>query len=262
MLEIAGTFIDSRLIMGTALYPSPETLKASLLASGTKVITVSLRRESSSQFAGYSFINLIADGKLKLLPNTANSYSAEQAILTARMARTLFNTNWIKLEVIADSETLHPDPYELLKAAKILVAEGFEVFPYATDDLVLAQRLVEAGCRVVMPWAAPIGSGQGPANIRALETMRNRLPDTLLIVDAGIGRPSHAATVMEMGFDAVLLNSAVALSGDPVRMAGAFGEAVRAGRNAFLSGMMPVRNFASASTPTLGTPFWHGEFVR
>jgi len=173
------------------------------------------------------------------------------------MARELFDTNCIKLEVIGDDYTLQPDPFQLLEATKTLIADGFEVLPYSNSDLIVVQRLVDAGCRVVMPWAAPIGSGQGPTDYRALETLRSRLPDTTLIIDAGIGRPSHAAEVMEMGFDGVLLNSAVALAKDPVRMARAFALAIEAGRLGFQGGLMDEREVGSPSTPTLGTPFWH-----
>lgn len=255
MLKIGDECFKSRLIMGTALYPSPDILRRALIASESQIATVSLRRESSMSFGGDNFVSYITEAGFRLLPNTANSYSAEQAVLTARMSRDLFNTNWIKLEVIGDSESLHPNPFELLKAAKILIAEGFEVFPYTSDDLIVAQKLVEAGCRIVMPWASQIGSGQGPANIRALETLRLRLPDVLLIVDAGIGRPSHATQIMELGYDAVLLNSAIALAHDQEKMAEAFSLAVKSGRSAFKSGMMPKRDFASPSTPILGTPF-------
>jgi thiazole synthase len=177
----------------------------------------------------------------------------------AEMAREIFATNWIKLEVIGDDYNLQPDPVELIKAAKILNQRGFIVFPYCTDDLVICQRLRDCGCEILMPWAAPIGSGRGVLNPYALETLRSRLPDVTLIVDAGIGKPSQAAYVMEMGFDAVLLNSAVALAADPVKMAGAFHDAVKAGRSAFEAGMMPERNMAHPSTALLDTPFWLQE---
>ena len=168
----------------------------------------------------------------------------------------MFETDWIKLELIGDDYTLQPDTLNLVQAAEQLIQQGFKVLPYTTDDLVLCQRLVDVGCQAVMPWAAPIGTGKGPINPYALRTLRERL-DVPLIVDAGLGLPSHACQVMEWGFDAVLLNTAVALAQDPVGMAGAFADAVCAGRNAFLAGAMTPQEAAQPSTPVLGTPFWH-----
>jgi thiazole synthase len=194
---------------------------------------------------------------VSVLPNTAGCRTVQEAVTTARMARELFGTNWIKLEVIGDDYTLQPDTAALVEAAGILAAEGFEVLPYTTEDLIVAQRLVEAGCRVVMPWGSYIGSGQGLVNRFGLKTLRSRLPDAVLVVDAGLGKPSEAAQAMEMGFDAVLVNSGIALARDPVGMARAFADAVRAGRSAFEAGLMSPRDMASPSTPTLGTPFWH-----
>ena len=172
------------------------------------------------------------------------------------MAREVFNTNWIKLELIGDDYTLQPDTLNLPEAASRLIKAGFKVLPYCTEDLVLCQRLVDVGCQAVMPWAAPIGTGKGPVNPTALRTLRERL-DVPLIVDAGLGLPSHACQVMEWGYDAVLLNTAVALAQDPIAMAGAFAQAVKAGRNAYLSGAMQAQDAAQPSTPVLGTPFWH-----
>ncbi len=171
------------------------------------------------------------------------------------MAREIFQTNWVKLEVVGDDYTLQPDTFELVAAAKQLVALGFEVFPYCTEDIVVAQRLVDVGCKILMPWAAPIGSGQGITNRDALMRMRDRFPKITLIVDAGIGAPSHAALAMEIGFDAVLLNSAVAQAREPVRMAAAFRDAIRAGRAAYIAGVIPPQPFATASTPVTGQPF-------
>jgi thiazole synthase len=257
MWQLADQNFESRLLIGTSLYPSPEIMRDAIVASGAQVVTVSLRRQSPQKMGGEQFWNYIKGLNLKLLPNTAGCRSSKEAITTAQMARELFDTNWIKLEVIGDDYTLQPDPIELIEAAKILVAEGFEVFPYTTSDLIIAQRLIDAGCRVVMPWAAPIGSGQGPIDYGALATLRERLPDAMLIIDAGIGKPSHAAEVMELGYDGVLLNSAVALAKDPVRMAEAFALAVKAGRLGYESGLMQERQMAFPSTPTLGVPFWH-----
>jgi len=178
------------------------------------------------------------------------------------MAREIFQTHWIKLEVIGDDYNLQPDPFELVKAAETLVKKGFEVFPYCTDDLVLCQRLIDCGCRILMPWAAPIGSGKGLINPYALETLRMRLPEATLIVDAGISKPSHAVQAMELGFDAVLLNTAVSLAKHPVQMASAFRDAVIAGRTAFEAGMMFERNIAHPSTSLVDTPFWHQEIIN
>ncbi|MFT3859449.1 MAG: thiazole synthase, partial [Aquabacterium sp.] len=190
-----------------------------------------------------------------LLPNTAGCRSAREAITLAHMARELLGTHWIKLEVVGDEQTLQPDPFELVEAARQLVRDGFDVLPYCTDDLVSAQRLVDAGCRILMPWAAPIGSGLGLLNPWALRTLRARLPGITLIVDAGLGAPSHAAAAMELGMDAVLLNSAVSQSGQPVRMAAAFAHAVQAGRLGHLAGLMPTSDVAVATTPVGGQPF-------
>jgi thiazole synthase len=172
------------------------------------------------------------------------------------MAREVFSTDWIKLEVIANDDTLQPDVTGLVEAARILMRDGFEVFPYTTEDLSIAEKLVEAGCKVLMPWGAPIGSGLGLNNVFGLRTMRGYFPDTPLIIDAGIGRPSHAAAAMEMGFDAVLLNTAVARSGEPPWMAWAFAWAIKAGRAARNAVMIEPRNMAQPSTPVAGTPFW------
>jgi thiazole synthase len=173
------------------------------------------------------------------------------------MSRDLFNTAWIKLEVIGDEYNLQPDPFGLVDAARQLTSDGFKVFPYCTDDLVLCQRLLDAGCEVLMPWGSPIGTGKGLMNPYALQTIRERLPQVPLVVDAGIGLPSHAAQAMEMGYDAVLLNTAVAEARDPVLMAQAFGKAIEAGRSALLAGAVQQRQTAKPSTPTLGMPFWH-----
>ena len=240
---------ESRLLLGTAQYPSPAVLADAIAASGAQIVTVSLRREG---VGGAGFRDLIAASGCRVLPNTAGCHSASEAITTARMAREVFGTNWIKLEVIGHADTLQPDPFALVEAARVLCADGFEVFPYTTDDLVVAERLLEAGCKVLMPWCAPIGSAMGPVDPAALRAMRANFPDVPLIVDAGIGRPSHAAAVMELGFDAVLLNTAVAAAGDPAAMAGAFASAIEAGRAAFEAGMLEPRDMAVPSTPVIG----------
>lgn len=256
--KLADKQLTSRLLLGTAQYPSPEVMRDAVRASGAEVVTVALRRQSPGDKAGERFWSLIRELNVQVLPNTAGCRNVKEAVTTARMARELFETNWIKLEVIGDDFTLQPDTAGLVEAARILIGEGFEVLPYTTEDLITAQRLVEAGCSVVMPWGSYIGSGQGLVNEFALRTLRARLPDTTLIVDAGLGRPSEAARAMELGFDGVLVNSAVALSADPPHMARAFAEGVTAGRAGYEAGFMPKRDMAAPSTPTLGTPFWHG----
>ncbi len=249
MKSFYGTELASGLMLGTALYPSPAIMAEAFAVSGAGVATVSLRRESAE---GQAFRALIKDLKVKLLPNTAGCYSVKEAVTTAHMARELFDTPWIKLEVIGHADTLQPDPFGLVEAARILVEDGFEVFPYTTDDLVLADRLVEAGCRVLMPWGSPIGSGLGLNNEYGLRTLRNYFPDIPLVVDAGLGLPSHAARAMELGYDAVLLNTAVAKAGDPIAMAKAFAQAVEAGAACFRAGPMEPRDMASPSTPVIG----------
>jgi len=243
--------------MGSSLYPSPEIMSESISAAGAELVTVALRRQSPEKASGSRFWDLIKELGVDVLPNTAGCRTAKEAITTAQMARELFETNWIKLEVIGDDYTLQPDTAALVEAAIELIKQGFEVLPYTTEDLITAQRLVEAGCKVVMPWGSYIGSGQGLTNRFALKTLRARLPDTTLIIDAGLGRPSEAALALEMGYDGVLVNSAIALARDPVMMAEAFADAVVAGRMGYESGLMQPRDMASPSTPTLGTPFWH-----
>ncbi|MER8523340.1 thiazole synthase [Mesorhizobium sp. M1076] len=252
MFDLLGTTLPSRLLLGTAQYPSPAILADAVQASGTSVVTVSLRREMSGGRDGEKFWSLIRSLGVRILPNTAGCHSVKEAVTTAQMAREVFGTSWVKLEVIGNHDTLQPDVFGLVEAARILCEDGFSVFPYTTDDLVVAEQLLEAGCKVLMPWCAPIGSALGPVNIMALRSMRGHFPDVPLIVDAGLGRPSHAATVMEFGFDAVLLNTAVARAAEPVGMARAFGKAVDAGREAFLSGMLEPRDVAVPSTPTFG----------
>ncbi|WP_353642659.1 thiazole synthase [Mesorhizobium sp. WSM2239] len=252
MLELYGQRLSSRLLLGTALYPSPAIMAEAIKASGTEIVTVSLRRETSGGKTGGQFWSLVQSLGVRVLPNTAGCHSVKEAVTTARMAREVFGTNWIKLEVIGNHDTLQPDVFGLVEAASILVSDGFEVFPYTTDDLVVAGRLLDAGCRVLMPWCAPIGSARGPQNLDALRSLRDHFPNIPLIVDAGIGRPSHAVTVMELGYDAVLLNTAVAKAGDPVAMAAAFGKAVEAGHEAHCAGLLEPRDMAVPSTPVIG----------
>ena len=247
-----GTEIDSALMLGTAQYPSPAILAEAFRAARPGIATVSLRREAGG---GQGFWDLVSGLGARILPNTAGCHSVREAVTTAHMARELFGTPWIKLEVIGHADTLQPDVVALIEAATILTAEGFQVFPYCTEDLTVCARLLDAGCQVLMPWGAPIGSGRGINNAYGLRSLRAHFPDVPLVVDAGIGLPSHAAQVMEMGFDAVLLNSAVARAGDPAAMARAMALAVEAGRAAFTADPMEARDMAAPSTPVIGKAF-------
>ncbi|MCT8161956.1 thiazole synthase [Pseudoruegeria sp. SHC-113] len=255
MREFYGTPLANPLMLGTAQYPSPAILAEAFRCSGAGVATVSLRRESGADRAGQDFWAMIADLGVPVLPNTAGCHSAKEAITTAHMAREVFDTPWIKLEVIGHTDTLQPDVFALVEAARVLSEEGFQVFPYTTEDLVVAEKLLHAGCEVLMPWGAPIGSGLGLANEYALRSMRAHFPDVPLVVDAGIGLPSHAARAMELGFDAVLLNTAVAKAGDPAMMAKAFSRAVLAGQAAYEADPIEPRDMAAPSTPVIGKAF-------
>ena len=255
--KIGGKTLSSRLLIGSALYPSPATMEDAIKISGAQIVTVALRRQAAGEGRGNAFWEIVKSLGIEVLPNTAGSHSAKEAITTAQMAREVFGTNWVKLEVIGDQYNLQPDPFETVKAAEVLIKEGFEVFPYTTDDLVVAKRLADVGCKIIMPWGSMIGSGKGLMNPDNLTAIRKQFPDLQLVVDAGIGKPSHAAQAMELGYDGVLLNSAIALAQDPVKMADAFRVAVEAGRLGYEAGVMQEREFASPSTPTVGTPFWH-----
>ncbi len=256
MVEFYGYAFASRLILGSALYPSPEIFRRSVEAAGAEIVTVSLRREGARDRAGQQFWELVQSLGVRVLPNTAGCRTAREAITTAMMAREMFDTPWLKLEVIANDDTLQPDLFGLVEAASVLSREGFQVFPYTTEDLSAAEKLLSAGCEVLMSWASPIGSGQGLMNPTGLKTLRAYFPNVPLVVDAGIGAPSHAAAAMELGYDAVLLNTAVAKASDPPKMATAFAEAIRAGRLGFEAGLMPRRDMAVPSTPVAGTPFF------
>ncbi|MDY3330942.1 MAG: thiazole synthase [Pelistega sp.] len=262
---LADITLDSRFFLGTATYPSPKVLHDSIKASGAQVVTVGLKRQlapgqnsltkSTTDGVDNAFFQMLKESGAHLLPNTAGCKTAREAITLAHMAREIFDTHWIKLEVVGDDYTLQPDPIELITATKELIKDGFEVFPYCTDDLVTCNRLLDAGCRILMPWGAPIGSGQGLVNPFALRILRARLPEAFLVVDAGIGSPKDAVVAMELGFDAVLLNSAVAQSHDPVRMAEAFKLAIQSGRLAYEAGIMAQQDMAVPSTQVTGRPF-------
>lgn len=251
MTAFYGTEIASPLMLGTAQYPSPRVLSEAFRRSGAGVATVSIRREASGG-AGSGFWNVVRELGLPVLPNTAGCHSVREAVTTAHMARELFGTPWIKLEVIGHADTLQPDPFGLVEAARILVEEDFRVFPYTTEDGIVAGRLLEAGCEVLMPWGAPIGTGLGLNNPYGLRTLRAQFPDVPMVIDAGLGLPSQAARAMEMGFDAVLLNTAVAKAGDPAAMAEGFARALEAGRLARAADPMEPRDMAAPSTPVLG----------
>jgi len=255
-LSVYGETISSRLLLGTAGYPSPAVLTNAVKASGAEIVTVSLRREAAGGKAGERFLDIIKDLGVRVLPNTAGCRTASEAITTAEMARELFGTDWVKLEVIANDDTLQPDVFGLVEAAGALSRDGFKVLPYTTEDLSVAERLQRAGCQVIMPWGAPIGSGRGLANVQALTSLRAYFPDVTLVIDAGVGAPSHAALAMELGYDAVLLNTAVAKAADPVKMAAAFASAIQSGRLGFEAGLIPARDMAVPSTPVAGTPFF------
>jgi thiazole synthase len=250
-LSIAGRTFRSRLVLGTGKYKDFETMAAALDASGTEMVTVALRRVNLDELGKGSLIDRIDPERHLLLPNTAGCYTAEEAVRTARLARELGGWSWVKLEVIGDPKTLFPDTHATLEAAKTLLAEGFTVLPYTNDDPIVARRLEELGCPAVMPLAAPIGSGMGirnRANLRIL-IEQAKVP---VVVDAGVGTASDAAIAMELGADAVLMNTAVAEAADPVRMARAMRLAVEAGWLARHAGRIPRRLYANASSPVDG----------
>src|SRR6188472_1686935 len=244
---LGGSTFSSRLIIGTGKYRSYDEMKAAHAASGAQMVTVAVNRVPLDGKTE-SFLDHL-DPKMRILPNTAGCYDADHAIRTARLAREALETEWIKLEVIGDAVTLLPDNEQTLKAAKVLVKEGFIVLPYFTDDLIMAKKLLDAGCAAIMPLAAPIGSGLGVQNPANLRIMREQLPDATLIVDAGVGTASDAAIAMELGADGVLMNTAIAEAADAAKMATAMKLAIEAGRLAYVAGRMPKRLYASASSP-------------
>jgi thiazole synthase len=250
IFTLAGKTFNSRLIIGTGKYRTYDEMQRAHRASGAEMVTVAVNRVPLDRKTE-SFLDYLAP-KMQILPNTAGCYDAEHAIRTARLAREALETDWIKLEVIGDPVTLLPDNEQTLEAARILVKEGFIVLPYFSDDLIMAKKLLDAGCPAVMPLAAPIGSGMGVQNPSNLRIMREQLPDAVIIVDAGVGVPSDAAIAMELGADAILMNTAIAEARDPERMAAAMKLAVEAGRLGYLAGRMPKRLYASASSPIEG----------
>ena len=248
--SLAGKEFHSRLIIGTGKYRTFDDMKAAHKASGAQMVTVAVNRVPLDRKTE-SFLDHLQPA-MQILPNTAGCYDADHAIRTARLAREALDTDWIKLEVIGDQTTLLPDNEQTLEAAKVLVKEGFIVLPYFSDDLIMAKKLLDAGCPAVMPLAAPIGSGMGVQNPSNLRIMREQLPDATIIVDAGVGVPSDASVAMELGADAILMNTAIAESPKPEQMAAAMKLAIEAGRLAYLAGRMPKRLYASASSPIQG----------
>ncbi|WP_084229853.1 thiazole synthase [Candidatus Neoehrlichia procyonis] len=257
MWDLYGVKLKSRLLLGSAMYSSPSILSKSIKSSETEVVTVSLSRQMPDKNCGSSFWDIVKNSGCYILPNTAGCHTVKDAVLMAQMAREIFSTEWIKLELIGDDYILHPDVILLCEAAKELINQGFKVFPYCTDDLVVCQKLIDCGCCVLMPGVAPIGSGCGVLNIYNLQLLRGRYKDIRIIVDAGIGRPSDAVKIMETGVDGVLINSAISRALCPESMALAFKYAVESGIIAYNAGIIPKRNFAVQSTPLIDTPFWY-----
>ena len=251
-LVIAGRAFKSRLIVGTGKYRSFEEMARAHSASGAEMVTVAVRRVNLTDKTKESLLDFINREKILILPNTAACYSADEAIRTARLAREVGLSNWIKLEVIGDEKTLFPDTEQLIQATKVLVKEGFVVLPYTNDDLIAARKLIDAGAAAVMPLAAPIGSGLGIQNPANLRILRERITEVPMIVDAGVGTASDAAIAMELGADGLLMNTAIAEAADAPLMAEAMRDAVIAGHKAFLAGRMPKRLYASASSPLTG----------
>ncbi|MDU0809814.1 MAG: thiazole synthase [Burkholderia sp.] len=263
MLTLYGETFSSRVLLGTSGYSSLQSLSDSIIASQPAMVTVALRRQMSTRSidgtAESSFFNLLKHRSARLLPNTAGCQTVSEVLVTAQIAREVFETDWIKLELIGDDYTLQPDLIGLIDASTKLIKDGFKVLPYCTEDLLIGQRLLDIGCEALMPWGAPIGTGKGIMNPYGLRMLRDRLNNVPLIVDAGLGVPSHACQVMEWGFDGILVNTAVSQATHPDIMAWAFTQCVKAGRAAYLAGPMEVRESAHASTPVVGMPFWRQE---
>jgi thiazole synthase len=251
-LIIAGRAFGSRLIVGTGKYRSLAEMARAHAASGAAMVTVAVRRVNLTERTKESLLDYIDREKIFLLPNTAGCYTADEAIRTARLGREAGLSEWLKLEVIGDQQTLYPETEELVKATRVLVKEGFIVLPYTSDDLIVARKLIDAGAAAVMPLAAPIGSGLGIQNQAALRILRERVTEVPLIVDAGVGTASDAAIAMELGVDGILMNTAIAEAQDAVLMAEAMRDAVSAGRKAYLAGRMQKKLYASASSPLSG----------
>ncbi len=251
-LKIADREFSSRLLIGTGKYRSFQEMARCHALSGADVVTVAVRRVNLTDRTKESLLDYIDRDKMFILPNTAACYTADEAIRTARLGREVGLSNWVKLEVIGDQETLYPDTEGLIEATRVLAKEGFVVLPYTNDDLIVARKLIDAGAAAVMPLGAPIGSGLGIQNLTALRILREKITQVPLIVDAGVGTASDAAIAMELGYEGVLMNTAVAAADDAEKMAEAMKYAVMAGRLAFLAGRMPKKLYASASSPLEG----------
>jgi thiazole synthase len=249
LLQIGSYTFRSRLLVGTSRYPNPQIMLDALEAAGTELVTVSIRRVNVYDKTEGGLLDLLRARNYRFLPNTAGCYTAREAVLVAQLAREALETDLIKLEVIGDDETLLPDVEQLLKASKALIDDGFTVLAYANDDPITCRKLADLGCAAVMPLASPIGSGMGLINPYNLRLIRELIPDLPLLVDAGIGTASDAAHAMELGYDGILLNSAIAGAQHPVWMARAMRYAVDAGRLAYLAGRIPRRRYAQASSP-------------
>ena len=250
-LVIAGKAFQSRLIVGTGKYKDGRETQAAIEASGAEMVTVAVRRVNLDR-SKESLLDFIDPQRYFLLPNTAGCYTADEAIRAARLGREVGLSDWVKIEVIGDQATLYPDIQATLEATRVLVKEGFTVLPYTSDDIVFARRLIDAGAAAVMPLGAPIGSGLGIQNIPNLQILRERITEVPLIIDAGVGTASDAAIAMELGADAVLMNTGIAAAQKPVLMAEAMCHAVLAGRQAYLAGRMPRKLYATASSPLEG----------
>lgn len=251
-LVIAGRAFKSRLIVGTGKYRSFQEMSRAHEASGADMVTVAVRRVNLTDRSKESMLDYIDREKMFILPNTAGCYTADEAVRTARLAREVGLSEWIKLEVIGDEKTLFPDTEQLIEATRTLAKEGFVVLPYTNDDLIAARKLVDAGAAAVMPLGAPIGSGMGIQNLANLRILRERITEVPLIVDAGVGTASDAAIAMELGADGVLMNTAIAGAQDAVLMAEAMRSAVEAGRKAYLAGRIEKKLYATASSPLAG----------
>ncbi|PIQ61590.1 MAG: thiazole synthase [Bacteroidetes bacterium CG12_big_fil_rev_8_21_14_0_65_60_17] len=250
--EVGGLQLRSRLLIGSSGYPSPQVMLEAVEASGSELLTVAIRRVNLGDMSGESLLGMLKSLPVHLLPNTAGCYTAREAVLLAELAREALETNLVKLEVIGDDETLMPDVEQLLQAARTLIDSGFTVMAYANDDPITCRKLADMGCAAVMPLASPIGSGMGLTNPYNLALIRELIPDVPLLVDAGIGTASDAAHAMELGYDGILLNTAVSQAKHPVQMATAMRYAVNAGRMAWLAGRIPRRRYAQASSPSEG----------
>lgn len=251
-LVIAGRAFRSRLILGTGKYRTFQEMARAHAASGADMVTVAVRRVNLTDRSKESLLDFIDRDKVFVLPNTAGCYTADEAIRTARLAREVGLSNWVKLEVIGDQQTLFPDTEQLIDATRLLVREGFIVLPYTNDDLIAARKLIDAGASAVMPLAAPIGSGLGVQNPANLRILRERITEVPMIVDAGVGTASDAVLAMELGADGLLMNTAIAEAQEAVLMAEAMRDATIAGRKAYLAGRMPKRLYAAASSPLAG----------